>query len=72
MTRVDSLHSLALRTRAFSLADGLASAFDYTPVSANYHVSATPEIADARALASDFVVTGNDLRAALTDYGRSH
>ena len=72
MTRVDTWHSLALRKYQFSFIDGLASAFDHTLVSANYNVSATPNAADARAIASDFIVTGNDLRAALADYARAH
>jgi hypothetical protein len=37
--------SLGLRNRPFSFSDGLASVFDYTPLSVNYHVSATPQIA---------------------------
>ena len=37
----------------------------------DYNVSATPQIADARAIASDFIVTGNDMRAALSDYART-
>jgi hypothetical protein len=72
MTGGNTGHSLALRRRAFSLTDGLTCAFDYTPVSGNYHVSATPQIANARALASDLLVTGNDLRTARADYARSH
>jgi hypothetical protein len=71
MTRVNSLHSLALRKQPFSFSQGLASAFDWTPISQNYDVSATPQIADARAIASDFIVTGNDMRAALSEYARS-
>ena len=63
--------SLALRKRPFSFADGLSVAFDYTPISANYNVSATPQIADATAIASDFIVTGNDLRVALSEYART-
>lgn len=62
--------SLALRTHGFSFTEGLASAFDHSSVSARYNVSATPQIADARAIASDFIVTGNDMRAALADYAR--
>ena len=72
MTRVDTWHSLALRKHPFSFIDGLASAFDWSPVTANYNISATPNAADARAIASDFIVTGNDLRVALADYARSH
>ena len=60
--------SLSLRKRPYSFADGLSAVFDYTPLSAKYNVSATPQIADAKAIASDFIVTGNDMRAALADY----
>ena len=63
--------SLALRKRPFSFTDGLASAFDYSPFTRDYNVSATPQIADARAIASDFIVTGDDMRTALSDYGRT-
>ena len=63
--------TLALRTRPFSFSDGLTSAFDWSPITQNYHISATPQIADARALASDFIVTGNDMRAALSEYART-
>jgi len=30
----------------------------------------TPNAAEARAIASDFIVTGNDMRTALADYAR--
>ena len=66
-----TLQSLALRMRPFSFTDGLASAFDYTPLSRFYNVSPTPNAADARAIASDFIMTGNDMRTALADYGRT-
>jgi hypothetical protein len=62
--------TLVLRKRPFSFSEGLASAFDWSPITRNYNVSATPQIADARALASDFIVTGDDLRTALSDYAR--
>jgi hypothetical protein len=61
-----NLHSsLFLRKSPFTFSEGLASAFDWTPIRDNYNISATPQSADARAIASDFIVTGNDLRAAL-------
>jgi hypothetical protein len=63
--------SLGLRKRPFSFSEGLSAVFDYAPISASYHISATPQIADARAIASDFIATGNDMRAALSDYGRA-
>ena len=62
--------SLGLRKRPFSFSEGLAAVFDHSPISASYHVSPTPQIADAHALASDFIVTGNDMRAALSEYAR--
>ena len=66
-----TLESLTLRKHPFSFTEGLASAFDWTPVSQKYNVSPTPNAADARAIASDFIATGNDMRAALADYGRT-
>ena len=62
------LHSLWLRKRSFSFIDGATTVFDWTPITAHYDVSPTPENADARAIASDFIVTGNDLRSALAEY----
>jgi hypothetical protein len=62
--------SLFLRKNRFTFSEGLASAFDWTPIRENYNISATPQSADARAIASDFIVTGNDLRAALSEYAR--
>jgi hypothetical protein len=62
--------SLGLRKRPFSFSDGLTAVFDYAPISAGYHISATPQSADAHAIASDFIATGNDMRAALTEYAR--
>lgn len=62
--------SLGLRKQPFSFSEGLSAVFDYSPVSDNYHISATPQIADARAIASDFIATGNDMRAALSEYAR--
>jgi hypothetical protein len=60
--------SLFLRRSRFTFEEGLASAFDWTPIRDNYNISATAQSADARAIASDFIVTGNDLRAALAEY----
>ena len=71
MSTGHTLESLALRRQAFSFTEGFASAFDYTPISQKYNVSPTPNAADARAIASDFIATGNDMRTALADYGRS-
>jgi hypothetical protein len=65
-----SFTSLGLRKRSFSFSEGLAAVFDHAPLSDSYHVSATPQIADAHAIGSDFIATGNDMRAALSEYGR--
>jgi hypothetical protein len=62
--------TLFLRKNPFTFSEGLASAFDWTPIRQNYNISATPQSADARAIASDFIVTGNDLRTALSEYAR--
>jgi hypothetical protein len=70
MSTAQILQSLTLRKHPFSFTEGLASAFDYTPISQKYNVSPTPNAADARAIASDFLVTGNDMRTALADYAR--
>ena len=59
--------SLGLRKRPFSFSEGLSAVFDHTPISASYHGSA---IADTQAIASDFIVTGDDMRSALSDYAR--
>jgi hypothetical protein len=61
---------LALRKHRFSFTEG-ASAFDYTPIVNAYNVSPTPNVADARAIASDFIATGDDMRTALADYART-
>ena len=71
MSSLTQISSLTLLRRPFSFGEGLASAFDYSPLSASYNVSATPQLADARAIASDFFLTGNDMRAALADYARA-
>jgi hypothetical protein len=71
LARMSSLSStLFLRTSPFTFSEGLASAFDWTSIRQNYNISATPQSADARAIASDFIVTGNDLRTALSEYAR--
>jgi hypothetical protein len=46
--------SLGLRKRPFSFS-GLSAVFDPAPMSASYHISPTPQVADARAIASDFI-----------------
>ena len=70
MSRMDLSQSLFLRKQPFSFIDGAASVFDWTPITERYNVAPTPENADARAIASDFIITGNDLRAALAEYAR--
>jgi hypothetical protein len=71
MSTAQTLQSLTLRKQPFSFTEGFASAFDWAPISQKYNVSPTPNAADARAMASDFIVTGSDMRAALADYGRT-
>jgi hypothetical protein len=71
MSAPNTFQSLTLRRHSFSFTEGLASAFDYTSIASNYHLSPTASAADAHAIASDFIVTGNDMRAALADYGRA-
>jgi hypothetical protein len=65
MSTALTLQSLTLRKQPFSFTEGFASAFDWTPISQKYNVSPTPNAADARAIASDFIVTGNDMGAIL-------
>jgi hypothetical protein len=50
--------------------EGAAAIFDYTPFIIAYNISPTPQSADARAIASDFIATGEDMRSALSDYAR--
>ncbi len=71
MSRIDLAHSLFLRKQPFSFIDGATSVFDWMPVTQNYNIASTPQSADARAIASDFIITGNDLRTALADYART-
>jgi hypothetical protein len=59
--------SLFLRKRRFTFSEGLASALDWV----HYNISPSPQCADAHAIASDFIVTGDDMRAALSEYARS-
>jgi hypothetical protein len=71
MSRHSISQTLWLRTRPFSLLDGATALFDWRPLTHLYNVSATSQSADARAIASDFYITGNDMRAALSEYGRT-
>ena len=70
MSRMDLFQSPFLRKQPFSFIDGAASVFDWTPITDRYNIAQSPENADARAIASDFIITGNDLRAALAEYAR--
>jgi hypothetical protein len=63
-----NIPSLYLRKHQFSFLDGLASVLDTPPITDKYRVAPTPEIADGRALAADFLITGNDIRDAMTKY----
>jgi hypothetical protein len=72
LSHMTSLHaSLGLRIKPLSFAEGMTGVFDHPTLSGLCHVSATPSLADARAIASDFIITGNDMRSALTEYGRT-
>jgi len=62
--------SLWLRNRPISFLEGAAAVFDWQPLTDRYNVSPTPQSADARAIASDFWITGNEMRAALSEYAR--
>jgi len=62
--------SLWLRNRPIPFLEGVAAVFDWQPLIDRYNVSLTPQNADARAIASDFWITGNDMRAALSEYAR--
>lgn len=70
MSRMDFSQSLFLRRQPFSFIDGAASIFDWSPITERYNMAPTAENADARAIASDFIITGNDLRSALAEYAR--
>jgi hypothetical protein len=63
--------SLWLRSRPFSFLEGATAVFDWSPLTDRYNVSPTPQTADARAMASDFYAVGDDMRAALAEYGRT-
>ena len=67
---MDLSQSLFLRRQPFSFIDGAASIFDWSPITERYNMAPTAENADARAIASDFIITGNDLRSALAEYAR--
>jgi hypothetical protein len=71
MTSTDLSRSLFLRKHDFSFIDGATGVFDWTPITEHYNIAPTSQNADARAIASDFIITGNDLRAALADYART-
>jgi hypothetical protein len=67
MSTIDLSQSLFLRKHDFSFIDDATSVFDWTPIMARYNAAPTGQVADARAIASDFIVTGHDLRAALAE-----
>ena len=71
MSRHSISQTLWLRTRPFSFLDGARAVFDWRPLTHDYNVSPTPQSADARAMASDFYAVGEDMRAALSEYGRT-
>jgi hypothetical protein len=71
MSRHSIAQSLWLRNRPFSFLDGATAVFDWRPLTDNYNVSPTPQTADARAMAFDFFAVGEDMRAALAEYGQT-
>jgi hypothetical protein len=70
MSHMDLSQSLFLRKHPFSFIDGATGVFDWSPITERYNIAPTTQNADARAIASDFIITGNDLRTALADYAR--
>ena len=70
MSRIDLSQSLFLRKHPFAFIDGASGIFDWSPITEHYNIAPSPENADARAIASDFIITGNDLRTALAEYAR--
>jgi len=65
-----SQHSISqtlwLRNRPFSLRNAQRPYSTDAPLTPRYNVLPTPHCADARAIASDFFIAGNDMRAALS------
>jgi hypothetical protein len=53
-----------------SFMQGMASALDLGGTLVEYNTSRTPQDADARAIASDWAITGKDIRSALEDIGK--
>ncbi|MGA8151017.1 MAG: hypothetical protein WB952_08715 [Terriglobales bacterium] len=51
-----------------SFLSGAARALDLYGLYDAYNISTTPQEADARALAADWIVTGQDLQEALDDF----
>ena len=54
-----------------SFISGMGMAIDLGATMTQYNTSETPEEADARAIANDWLAVGNDMREALNTYGRS-
>jgi hypothetical protein len=61
--------TLFLRRTSFSFIAGAASLFENPTIMRHYRTPPTSQIADGQALASDFLIIGDDMRAALSDYG---
>ena len=68
MSRHNISQAIWLRSRPFSLLDGVTSVFDWRPLTHEYNISPTPQNADARLIASDFYAVGDNMRAALSEY----
>ncbi len=52
-----------------SFLQGIASAIDIGGTLIEYNASMTPQAADARAIASDWAITGKDIIAAVKNNG---
>lgn len=55
-----------------SMLSGLARTLDIGGTLDSYNESPTPSVADARAIASDFAVVGEDLRESVNAWAAEH
>jgi hypothetical protein len=63
MSRMNLSQSLFLRKQPF-FHRRCDQRFDWSPITERYNIAPTAQNADARAIASDFIITGNDPRRA--------
>ena len=54
-----------------SFLSGMASVLDIGSTLTHYNTSDSPEEADARAIASDWAMVGQDIRSAISAYEKS-